>query len=163
MNSAKKSWHQELALATKLKPNRIPQDIFFQFTRRQPYDISKNSYKRTFSTMCPDPLEPSNKENQRLKNKKNSRPASRNNQFETFDNCFFYNKDASDLESKILKKKKTIVNELQVMFEKNKSDKKKYFGLDNPDEEFKSYRSVSDRIVILTKRKKYSIMNKKYW
>jgi len=37
MNTQKKSWHLEIAEATKLKPNLIPHDIVFQFKKHQPY------------------------------------------------------------------------------------------------------------------------------
>jgi hypothetical protein len=42
-NLNKKSWHSELAQATKLKPNLVPSDIFFQFKKNQPYKFNRNS------------------------------------------------------------------------------------------------------------------------
>ena len=41
MESQKKNWHTEIAQATRLNPNLIPVDLFFQFKKNQPYKLKK--------------------------------------------------------------------------------------------------------------------------
>lgn len=40
MDRQKKSWHLEIAEATRMKPNLIPDDIVFQFNKRQPFKFN---------------------------------------------------------------------------------------------------------------------------
>ena len=43
--SNKRSWHLEIAEATKLKPHLVSNDIFFQFKRNQPFQLKKTTDK----------------------------------------------------------------------------------------------------------------------
>ena len=49
MKTERRSWLQKMISSGKIRPNYVPKDIFFQFKKHQPYNISsslerKNTY-----------------------------------------------------------------------------------------------------------------------
>lgn len=46
MDRPKKSWHLEIAEATRMKPNLIPDDIVFQFNKHQPFKFNAKPESR---------------------------------------------------------------------------------------------------------------------
>lgn len=145
----KRTWLQGIVDFTRQNPNQVPKDIFFQFSKNQPYGI-KSSMNFRIEKIESKPIVIKAKKHQRLEKAGKKNMTSWN--YQTFDNTS-HRKNRKTTVNVIMKKKAKILGELGKLFSQHKKKSSRQLLIDEVVETQKSYKELSDRITLLTLHK----------
>ena len=150
-----KTWLQRAIAATRLRPQQVPDDIFYQYTRNQPYMIKSKLDYRTLNCSRLNRGRPliENTKAIRLGSARDNAESKRKN-YKSFDDSLLVDKH-DEVGGSIMKKKGEIIRELSKLLQNRNTKEvlKKELQRVEAVQARKEYKVVSDRITLLTLQK----------
>jgi hypothetical protein len=147
---SKKSWHLEVAEAARQTPNLIPDDIVFQFKRRQPYRFHKKQVLKLQNIEKPPIVHTRNEKQFRVRSETSCRARP------TKSNHFSSNSSRnSDNTSKIEKRSLKLLQEIDQIFGKENNLRKVFtpceYSKEDQQEICQDFKDLSTKISRLSK------------
>ena len=159
MRRNKKTWHRETAEAIKNKPNKIPKDIFFLFTKKQPYEPKKSNFDENLEDFRK--IKKSGSLLTKSSRKKEDWKMETSEKYKSFDNRVIFS-TVGQASSKMKLKKENILKEIGLLLQKYKKNEPGEFEAKEKDEFFEEYKNTSDKITLLTRKKQFIRRKKEF-